>query len=204
VIEAKLRAEIPANAIHVCVDMQRLFAEQTPWYLPWMDRVRPTVHRIAAHRPMQTIFTRFIPPMRTEDEHGQWRAYYQRWSVMTRSRLDSTLLNLVPELAALCPPARRFDKARYSPWRDGRLQRHIDRRGGDTLIITGGETDICVIATILGAVDNGYRVVVVADALCSTSDAAHDAALRIYSERFTEQVEICDSVMLLDVWRQVD
>jgi nicotinamidase-related amidase len=63
------------------------------------------------------------------------------------------------------------------------------------------ECAVCVIATVLGAVDIGYRVIVVRDALCSVSDAAHDAALRIYSERFAEQIEVCDTAMLLDAWR---
>jgi nicotinamidase-related amidase len=40
----------------------------------------------------------------------------------------------------------------------------------DTLIVTGGETDVCVLATVLGGIDRGYRVVVVSDALCSSTD----------------------------------
>ena len=42
-------------------------------------------------------------------------------------------------------------------------------------MITGAETDVCVLATVLGAVDYGYRVVLVTDAVCSHSDTGHDA-----------------------------
>lgn len=25
--------------IHICIDMQRMFSEATPWYVPWMASV---------------------------------------------------------------------------------------------------------------------------------------------------------------------
>ena len=34
-------------------------------------------------------------------------------------------------------------------------------RRSDTLIVTGSETDVCVLATVLAAIDCGIRVVVV-------------------------------------------
>jgi hypothetical protein len=43
-----------------------------------------------------------------------------------------------------------------------------------TDFMTGSETDICVLATALSAVDLGYRVVIVRDALCSSSDEGHE------------------------------
>jgi spore maturation protein CgeB len=41
-------------------------------------------------------------------------------------------------------------------------------------VISGGETDVCVLAAVMDAVDAGYRVVLAADALCSVSDESHD------------------------------
>jgi len=46
------------------------------------------------------------------------------------------------------------------------------------------ETDVCVLATVLGAVDLGYRVIVVNDGdLAVPSDEGHDARLRVYHGR---------------------
>ena len=56
--------------------------------------------------------------------------------------------------------------------------------GVDTIIITGGETDVCVLATMLGAVDWGFRVILVTDALCSSADETHDAMMNVYMNRF--------------------
>lgn len=52
------------------------------------------------------------------------------------------------------------------------------------LIISGSETYVCVAATVLGAVDLGYRVILARDAVCSSSDAGHDALLKVYHQRF--------------------
>ena len=73
--------------------------------------------------------------------------------------------------------------------------------GVDTLVITGGETDICVLATVLGAVDLGFRVIVVTDALCSSADSVHDAALKLYRDRFGLQIEAVELDELIDGWR---
>jgi hypothetical protein len=59
----------------------------------------------------------------------------------------------------------------------------------EALIVSGGETDVCVLSAILGAVDYGYRVVLARDALCSSSDETHDAVVALFETRYREQVE---------------
>jgi hypothetical protein len=43
---------LSTSTAHLCVDMQNLFAEHTPWHTPWMERVRPVVAKLARHRPV--------------------------------------------------------------------------------------------------------------------------------------------------------
>ena len=69
------------------------------------------------------------------------------------------------------------------------------------LIVSGSETDVCVLATVLGAVDIGYRVIVVRDALCSSSDEGHDMLMRLYHTRFSEQIETADAEAILSRWQ---
>jgi len=73
--------------------------------------------------------------------------------------------------------------------------------GIDTVIITGGETDVCALSTMLGAIDWGFRVILVQDALCSSADETHDAMMDIYMSRFAEQVETVATETLLEHWQ---
>jgi nicotinamidase-related amidase len=192
---------IPASAVHLCVDMQRIFSSDGPWPTPWMERVLPTVTRIAERFAERTVLTRFITPTTPDDATGHWRAYYRKWRETTRDRLDPRLLDLMPPLAALVPPARVFDKPVYSAFTGHKLHQHFQERGTDTLVVTGSETDVCVLATVLGAVDHGYRVILVTDAVCSSSDEGHDALLKLYRERYSLQIETCESEAVLSHWQ---
>lgn len=54
----------------------------------------------------------------------------------------------------------------------------------------GGETDVCVLATVLGAIDLGYATTVLRDAVCSGVDETHDACLKLLGDRFSVQLKI--------------
>lgn len=178
------------NWRHICVDMQRMFAEDTPWHVPWAVRILPQVEEVASCHREKTIFTRFLPPKRPEDAGGAWRDYYRKWHMMTGESLPGELLDLVAPLKRLVPPARVFDKPVYSPWVDGRLGLYLKRDDVETLVITGGETDVCVMATVLGAIDLGFRILVLKDAVCSGADNTHDAAINLLATRFSVQLEL--------------
>ncbi len=188
------------NYIHLCVDMQRLFAEETDWQMPWAERVLPNIVRIVEAHPPRTIFTRFIPADRPGEGEGTWHRYYERWSSMTLEKLGHEMVHLVPALQRFVPPGTLFDKRVYSPWVEPGLDDMLRARDIDTILVTGGETDVCVLATVLGAVDRGYRVLVVCDALCSSSDETHDRLLDLYRQRYGQQIETVTTQMLLDAW----
>ena len=194
---------LSVSTAHLCIDMQNLFAEDTPWRTPWMERVRPVIAELARYCAHATIFTRFIPPYCPEDVSGTWRRYFDRWYELTRQNIDLELLKLVPELQELVPPATILDKQVYSPFHDGRLARYLRQREIDTLVISGTETDVCVLTAVLTAVDYGYRVIIAVDALCSSSDETHDALMKLYSRRFSQQIEMADTETIVNQWPRV-
>jgi nicotinamidase-related amidase len=188
-------------AVHLAVDMQRLFCEPgSPWCLPWFAPVLPQVAALARRHPERTVFSRFIPPNQPEDMPGAWQDYFRRWRAMTQQNLDEQLLELAPPLHAFVPPAHLCDKAVYSAFGNAKLAPWLTSHRIDTLVVSGGETDVCVLATVMSAIDLGYRIVLATDALCSVSDRTHDALMTLYRERFSQQLTTAMTVQILAAW----
>jgi nicotinamidase-related amidase len=189
------------NAVHLCVDMQRIFARGGLWETPWMERVLPTIAAVVARCPERTVFTRFVTPASAEEAPGQWQGYFRRWKAATRAIIDPAQLDLVGELARYVPPATVVDKPAYSSFYRSALAGFLLERDVRTVIVSGAETDVCVLSSVLDAVDIGFRVVIVEDALCSSSDAGHDALMTMYRLRFTEQIDLVTADALTEIWR---
>jgi nicotinamidase-related amidase len=198
---ALLWGPLSDRTLHLCIDMQNVFAEETPWRTPWMKRVLPLVAEIAGRHPDHTVFTRFIPPSEPAEAPGTWRRYFERWEGLTLKRADPWLFELVEPLQRFIPPARVLDKPFYSPFHGTDLAATLRAAGCNELVISGAETDMCVLAAVLDAVDMGLRVVLPVDALCSSSDAMHDALLALYGGRFAQQVETTDTDTILSNWQ---
>lgn len=188
------------RSMHLCIDMQLIFSEQGPWPTPWMPRVLPNCIALAERAPERTIFTRFIPPPSPSEARGAWRPYYEHWRETTRDRLDPRLVGLLPELAAFAPPALVVDKPVYSAFAGRNLATLLSRRGVDTLVLSGAETDVCVLSTALGAIDLGFFVVIVRDAVCSSSDEGHDALMTMFERRFSRQLALADTATVRAAW----
>lgn len=190
----------PGRIAHICVDVQTMFASDTDWHAPWLEKVLPAIEAIVERAPESTIFTRFIPPLRAEEAPGAWQDYYRRWPTMTRAVLPAEMIEVVPALRRYIPPAVRLDKTIYSPWLMTDLHQHLRQREVKSLIVSGGETDVCVLATILGAIDLGYQVILPTDAVFGSADQTHDAALYVFRSRFGQQLTTCTTQELLDNW----
>src|SRR5260370_34638747 len=187
------RVEPIIGAVHLSIDMQNIFAPGGVWETPWMERVLPLIVEITARHAARTVFTRFITPVHADDRPGRWRRYFQKWHRATRAQLPASELDLVPALQRFAPPAEIIDKPAYSGFHESPLASVLSAIGIATLVVTGAETDVCVLATVLYAVDLGFRVVLVEDALCSSSDAGHDALTTLYRTRYSEQIELIKS-----------
>ena len=108
----ELRHGAPGEtAVHLCVDMQRMFAEATEWQMPWLERVLPNIVSITSAHPERTIFTRFVPARKPGLGAGMWRHYYERWRSMTIDELG-------PEMIGLCPLPGRSTNMSILPGRE--------------------------------------------------------------------------------------
>lgn len=192
---------LPPATLHLAIDMQRIFAEETSWHTPSLAGIVPNIARIARHKPEATIYTRFVVPHKPADAPGQWRSYYERWSEFTLERMDPGLVDLVQPLADLAGPDAIVDKPTYSVFEAPGFAERLAARGITTLVFTGVETDVCVLASLMAAVDRGFRVIAVADAMTSSDEASHRAILDLVFPRMPDQIEILDTDTLLAAWR---
>jgi hypothetical protein len=110
-----------------------------------------------------------------------------------RRQIDNRLIDLLPALARYAPPAGIFDKTVYSAFGNPQLHQHLRQRQIDTLIVSGSETDVCVLSSILAAVDYGYRIIIAGDAVCSSSDEGHDALIGLFNQRFRPPAHVARS-----------
>jgi len=100
----------------------------------------------------------------------------------------------------VCAAGRSDRQPAYSAFFQSDLDTFLREKRIETLVLTGAETDVCVLATALAAVDRGFRVVIVEDAICSSSDAGHDALMTMYRDRLHEQIEVVSAAHMLAVW----
>ena len=43
-------------------------------------------------------------------------------------------------------------------------------------------------------------MIVVRDAVCSSSDQGHDALITLFRQRYTEQIEVADAAVIMERW----
>ena len=196
----RLDGALAADALHIVVDMQRLFVEHPDWSVPDLPKIVPPILRLIDAHPRQTLFTRFLTPRTAAEASGQWRHYYRHWQSVTLAHMDPALLDLVAPLAARARPGTILDKKSHGGFDSPTFANAILRRQTSTLVLTGVETDVCVLALAFAATDLGYRVIVVEDAVASSSPAGHRAALEAIYPRLDQQIQIATVDEVLVVW----
>jgi nicotinamidase-related amidase len=191
---------LPATTRHLVIDMQRLFAEETEWRTPAIADILPNVLKLSQAHLDRTLFARFMTPANPDAATGRWQVYYRRWASMTGDRLAPGMLDLVAPLAALATPANVVEKVTYSIFGAPGFAARLEAEGVDTLVFSGVETDVCVLASLFDAIDRGYRVVVASDAMTSSSPTSHAAMIEHLFPRLAQQIDVATTDTVLRVW----
>lgn len=188
------------EAWHVCIDMQRLFLEPGEWYCPAGLALLPGIAALCAHAPERSAFTRFITAQEPAEASGRWRPYYERWRSVTRGVIGEAAMGLHPELLPLAKEELVFDKLGHDAFSGEAFAAFVEQAKPSALVLSGIETEVCVLATAMTAIDLGIRVVIVTDAVASSDPAAHQACLELIYPRFDQQVELADTARVIAGW----
>jgi nicotinamidase-related amidase len=189
-----------SRAMHIVIDMQRLFADHPDWAVKDIGRIRKEVSRLAERKPGRTFWTRFVPAQNAAAAGGSWRRYYEQWPSATLDGGGADYVDLLPEHRTLAGRAAIFDKSSFSAFGCDKFHAAVQAAGIDTLILSGVETDVCVWATALDAVDLGLFVVLARDALTSGTPEAHQAVIDVLAPRFAPQVSVMTHAELDAAW----
>jgi nicotinamidase-related amidase len=77
------------------------------------------------------------------------------------------------------------------------LQALLTANGCDTVIVTGASTSGCVRATVVDALQHGFRVVVPREAVADRAPGAHDAALTDIDAKYGDVLPVDEVAALL-------
>ena len=190
-----------SRAMHIVIDMQRLFAEHPDWVVKNIGRIRKEVTWLAEHKPGRTFWTRFVPAQNAAAAPGAWKKYYEQWPTATLDGGGADYVDLLLEHRTLAGKAGVFDKSTFSAFGNAQFGAALQAAGTATLLLSGVETDVCVWATALDAVDLGYFVVLARDALTSGTPEARQATLDILAPRFAPQDSVKNHVELEAAWQ---
>jgi nicotinamidase-related amidase len=84
----------------------------------------------------------------------------------------------IPEIQAVLGHLPTYDRTTINSWEDVEFRQAVYATGRRKLIMTALWTEACLTFPALDALEEGFDVYVVADAVGGTSVAAHQAALR--------------------------
>lgn len=116
------------------------------------------LHRVSSSPPPVPKRSRSMMPPSLRMQAG--KAPRSRTVIRQPSRQSWTPRTLHPQKrTSFCRPVAAaqtvFDKTVYSAFGNPQLHQHLRERQIDTLIVSGSETDVCVLSSILAAVDYG-------------------------------------------------
>ena len=182
--------------------MQQIFLEPGPWHAEAGLALLPRIEQLVHARNLQTFFTRFITPSTASEAIGSWQTYYEFWHQVTIEKAGGKWLALYKSLQKFAHSENTFDKTTYDAFASGSFRSSIDRAKPSALIFSGIETDVCVLATVLTAVDLGIRTIIAKDAVTSSDLNSHKACFEFLFPRYSQQIEIATVAKILSALGQ--
>ena len=208
----ELLALRPASTALLVVDMQRGFVEpgqamEVPPARDVIPRIRDLVDLFRAKR-RPVVFTEFVYSEHAPLLVGALHPEHRRAAPGTPGGFGrpssacheddpsvTTVATLAPRPDELVVRKRWYDAFAGTPL-DGALR----ARGVDTLVLTGTMTDICVLATVVGAFNHEYRVTVVEDAVATLWPEIQRATLDIIGRAYGRVVSTKEVADVVGAW----
>lgn len=166
----------------VVIDMQKVF-ERGQWHVTNMPEVTENVVRLCRVFGGRTIFTKHMSDPAAK---GTWREYNKAFADMEE---DPSNWELTDKIRPFANAGNTAVKHTYSCFKSEEFNKLYKNPEDTVMVIAGVETDYCVISSLFDAVDAGYRVILVKDAVGTEKDSLNRAVIEI-CERMPSQVKL--------------
>jgi ureidoacrylate peracid hydrolase len=193
----------PRRTAHLIVDLQNGFMEEgAPFELPVARAIVPAVNRIS--RALReagglNVFIRWAPFLAGAP---YWSSLFDMLGedarrVVIDGFTEGAHHHTLWDGLDVADGEPIVDKARFSAFIAGtcNLDELLRASGIDTLIITGCLTNGCCESTARTGMENGYRVLFVADGTAAVTDREHNATLTMFSGSNVAEVVMADTVV---------
>jgi ureidoacrylate peracid hydrolase len=182
----------PRRTALLVIDMQNYFMKPgAQGEIPMAREIVPAVNRLAAElrrRGGHVVWIRNT----TKDTRESWSVF--NTGLLTPERGERRLRSMDegndgfefwPALD-IKPEDAQIAKKRFSAFIRGSsdVERHLNDRGIDTVLIAGTATNICCESSARDAMMLNFKTVMVADALATYSDEEHNATLSVFYGMF--------------------
>jgi ureidoacrylate peracid hydrolase len=172
---------------HVIVDLQNGFMEPgAPVEVPTAREIVPNVNAISRAVRGHGGLNVFLRMTVDETAKASWSHWFEcllggaagSAPIVQAFTTGAHYWQLWPELA-VSQEDELVNKTRFGAFVPGSSQLHelLQERGIDTLIISGTLTNCCCESTARDAMQMNYKIIFVADATATLTDAAHNATL---------------------------
>lgn len=175
----------PNNDLLIVIDFQNVYLPGEEWACPnTPEAVKNTCALIDSEKIGHVVFTRFAAP---QHPVGTWNRYNSENAAINA---DARLNEMIPELVPYLDKYPVYEKSTYTSMRIPELKEAA--RQADRVLLAGVVAECCVLATLMEAIDDGYRVVYLTDCVAGQSDV-HEECVRKVAEGLPVHAEVMDS-----------
>lgn len=178
-LESK-KGSVMKKDLFLVIDMQNVYTEGGEWFCPNIDVATANIIKVikrvddSSAPADRVIFTKFIA---SKNPSGTWIKYNEENKAVNESAYAN---EIVDKLKPYVESHEVFEKAEYSSLSAKALKDTVSQYVDDgRVVVSGVVADCCVLATVMGLIDMGVKVIYLTDAVAGIDDETENAVLTV-------------------------
>jgi maleamate amidohydrolase len=190
------RAGFGAKPALVVIDVNLGFTDPASPLVCDLDDVVGAIGRLLAVFREHALPVAYTTVSYDEAAKQAAAAFIDKIPALLTLEVGSPWVEIDPRIAPL-PTEPVFNKLWASAFFGTPFASFLAAHGCDSLVVTGASTSGCVRATVLDALQHGYRPIVPREAVGDRNQAAHDANLYDIDTKYGDVVSLADTIAAL-------